>query len=90
MEKPEYMRIHAKYFFDDICRQYDIRQKIASDGFVYIKIKKGMYGLRQAAILAYQHVVKNMKPFGYFPCPSPSGLWRHKNRKTKLRSITIL
>ena len=83
MTKPEYMRIHSKYFFEDISRQYNIQQKIASDGFVYIKIKKGMYGLKQTAILAYQNLVKNMKPFGYFPCPSTTGLWRHKDRRTK-------
>jgi len=88
MTKLEYMRIHSKYFFEDISQQYNIQNKIASDGFVYIKIKKGMYGLKQAAILAYQNQVKNMKPFGYFTFPSTSGLRRHKNRRTKFYLCT--
>ena len=36
MEDSEYMRIHSKYFFEDICEEYDIDSKIAPDGFVYI------------------------------------------------------
>ena len=53
MEDSEYMHIHLKYFFDDIRKEYDIDSKIASDGYIYVCINKGMYGLKQAAILAY-------------------------------------
>ena len=33
-------------------------QKLASDGYVYIKIKKLMYSLKQAAVLACNDLVK--------------------------------
>ena len=46
MQDYEYMRIHSKYFFDDICQEYDIERKIVPDGYVYIRIQKGMYGLK--------------------------------------------
>ena len=82
MDDPEYMRIHSKYFFQDIRAQYDIENKVASDGYIYVRINKGMYGLKQAAVLAYNGLVKNLKPHGYFPCPSTSGIWRHVSRKT--------
>ena len=42
-----------------------------------------MYGLRQAAILAYKQLVKNLAPYGYFPIPHTIGMWAHKTRKTK-------
>ena len=32
MDEPEYMRLHSKYFFDDIKHEYDIASKISSDG----------------------------------------------------------
>ena len=83
MDECEYMRIHSKYFFDDVRQQYDIDSKIASDGYVYICIHKGMYGLKQAAVLAYNQLVRNLKPHGYFPCPFTAGLWKHATRKTK-------
>ena len=74
------MRINAIYFLDDIRLQYDIENLIDLDGYVYVRIKKGMYGLKQAAILAYNHLVKQLKPHGYHPCPETTGLWRHKTR----------
>ena len=42
-----------------------------------------MYGLKQAAILAYQQLEKILQPFGYFPEPHTVGIWAHKTRQTK-------
>ena len=82
MEGNEFMRVHSKYFFEDIRQEYDIDELTADDGYVYIKIKKGMYGLKQAALLAYNHLVNILEPFGYYPCPYTTGLWKHKTRQT--------
>ena len=46
MERPEYMRIHSKYFLHGMRDKYDIDSIIALDGYVYCKIKWGMYGLK--------------------------------------------
>ena len=83
MKECEYMHIHSKYFFEDIRKQYNIDEKIAPDGYVYIRIQKGMYGLKQVAVLAYDQLVRNLKPHGYSPCPFTAGLWKHNTRKTK-------
>ena len=72
------MQIKYKYFPDDIKRRYKINEIVDKDGFVYVKIKKGMYGLKQAAILAYEQLVHHLAPFGYFPIPNSTGLWKHK------------
>ena len=58
--------------------------KIASDGFVCIKTKKGMCGLRRAAVLAHDNLGNKLKPFDYLPCPSTSSIWRHVDRKNIL------
>ena len=83
MQECEYTRIHSKYFFDDICEEYDIDSKIAPDGYVYIRIQKGMYGLKQATVFAYNQLVQNLKPHGDTLCPFTAGLWKHHTRKTK-------
>ena len=70
MEETEYMRIHSRYFLDDIRKQYNIEELIDEDGYVYVMIKKGMYGLKQAAIFAYKHLVTLLAPHGYRPCPN--------------------
>ena len=44
--EPEFIRVKTKYFPEDIIKQYDIQEKIAQDGYVYCKFKRGMYGLK--------------------------------------------
>ena len=83
MEEPEYMRIPYKYFPHDVRLQYDLESKVTTDGYIYVKIKKGMYGLKQAAVLAYDQLVEHLAPHGYFPCPQTTGIWRHKTRQTR-------
>ena len=37
--------------------KYNLMNKVL-DGYVYIKTKKGMYGLKQASVSAYDNLVK--------------------------------
>ena len=39
--------------------------------------------LKQAAILAHQHLKFSLKPHGYSPIPGTIGMWRRDNRPTK-------
>ena len=61
------MKARAKYLPMDIIEHYNLRDLITKDGFVFIRIDKGMYGLRNAAILAYDNLRKNLEPWGYLP-----------------------
>ena len=48
-----------------------------------VKLKKGMYGLKQAARLAYDTLVADLKLEGYNPdryCPH---IWKHETRPAK-------
>ena len=82
MEKAEYMKVQYKYFPSDIRHKYNLQSKVTSDGYIFIKIKKGMYGLKQAAVLAFDNLVSNLNKFGYYPVQSTTGIWRHKTRRT--------
>jgi hypothetical protein len=50
------------------------------DGFIYIKIQKGMYGLPQAGIIAQELLKKCLNKHGYRQSPLTPGLWRHDFR----------
>ena len=84
MENPksraEYIRTHSKYFPTDIRDQYQLDGLITADGYVYIKIIKLMYGLKQASIIAYNQLISHMEPHGYYPVPFKTGFWAHKTR----------
>jgi hypothetical protein len=50
------------------------------DGWVYIEIIKGMYGSKQAGLLANKLLQKCLAPFGYYPAQQTPGLWLLKTR----------
>ena len=57
MPQAEYMKVLIKYFPSDIQQKYNLRTKLHNNN-VYIKIKKGMCGLKQAAVLVYDNLIK--------------------------------
>ena len=42
-----------------------------------------MYGLKQAAVLAYNQLKEKLLPKGYSPVNGTVGLWNHSTRKTQ-------
>ena len=81
MPTPEYMKISLTSVPEDIITQYQLRNLTTPSNHIFIKINKGMYGLKQAAILAYKHLVNNLGQHGYRPLPHTVGLWKHDKRK---------
>jgi hypothetical protein len=59
--------------------KYDLLN-LAQDGKVYIKIRKGMYGLPHAGILANELSQRNLAKDGYRPTKHTHGLWTHDTR----------
>ena len=54
MARPEYMRLKIDDMPDNVIKQYQLREKATKDGYLYVEINKGMYGLPQAGIIAQQ------------------------------------
>ena len=61
MDRYEYMRMKLNMFLDDFIEEYNLRDKVEPNGFVYIKVRKGMYGLPQAGLLAQNLLAKRLK-----------------------------
>jgi hypothetical protein len=73
----EYMKMLLSRFPE--VQKYNLNA-LAVDGWVYIEIRKGMYGLKQAGILANQLLQTRLAPFIYYPARHTPGLWLHKTR----------
>jgi hypothetical protein len=73
----EYMKMLISRFPEEIIQKYNLND-LAIDGWVYIEIRKGMYGLKQAGLLANQLLHTRLAPFGYYPSRHTPGLWLHK------------
>ena len=77
------MQVICKYFPQDIIKRYHLDKLKTSDDYVYKRIKKGMYELKQAALLAYNNLKESLQPHGYTPIIGTVGMWEHKTRKIK-------
>jgi hypothetical protein len=75
----EYMKMLLSRFPEEIVQNYHLNA-LAVDGWVYIEIRKGMYGLKQAGLLATQLLQTRLAPFGYYPALHTPGLWLHHTR----------
>jgi hypothetical protein len=80
MACPKFMRMKIKALPTKIIELYKLNDKATSDGFIYIKIQKGMYGLPQAGILAQELLEKCLNKHGYCQSPLTPGPWRHDFR----------
>jgi hypothetical protein len=74
-----YMRLPLSIIPDDIIAKYNL-QAIAVSGWVYIEIRKGMYGLKQGSLLANQVLQQRLAHYGYYHVQHTPGLWLHKKR----------
>ena len=77
------MRIPLKITPQKIIDTYDLKAMVDKQGWIYMRIKKGNYGLKQAGIIADQELVKHMAPFGYHPVKHTPGLWLYDSKKTR-------
>ena len=76
LDRPEYMRMPIKLIPQAIIDQYDLTPKVYN-GYVYMEIMRGMYGLPQAGILANKLLKKKLKPHGYYEVDHTPGLYKH-------------
>ena len=81
MEYYQYARVLAELIPQEFFDEYP-EMVIEADGYVYFEARKGIYGLKEAGLLAFKHLVNNMKPHGYEPMPFTPGLSRHISRPT--------
>ena len=51
------------------------------DDYVFIRIVKGVYGLRNTAVLAYDNLKQKLKKFGFYPVEGTVGVWKHQLRR---------
>jgi hypothetical protein len=79
MDRNEYIRLPLSVFPQEIIDAYNLLP-LLHNGYIYMTIQKGMYGLPQAGILANKLLTKRLAPHGYYQFRPTPGLWRHKWR----------
>ena len=80
MERPEYMRMKLANFPEDVIKHYNLRDKADAKGTLYIEIRKGMYGLPHAGIIAQKLLEERLNKAGYYQSEKTPGFWKHEWR----------
>ena len=65
---------------EEIIEECNLREKATEEGFVYVDVWKGVYGLPQAGLLAQQLVEDRLNDKRYKQSPIIPGLWVHEWR----------
>jgi hypothetical protein len=69
MERYEYIHIPYQLIPPEIIQQYKL-DALVDNGNIYIEIRKGMYGLPPAGIIANKKLQKHLEKYGYTPTPN--------------------
>ena len=83
LERYEYMRILIDIIPTSIMEHYKLSPLIVN-GYVMVEIRKGIYGLPQAGILAKQLLEKRLLTAGYYPAANTPGLYLHQEHNISL------
>jgi hypothetical protein len=65
---------------DEVIKEYKLREKATKNSSIYIRAKRGMYGLPQAGLLANELLKKHLNKHGYQQSKLVPGFWKHDTR----------
>ncbi len=86
MNQYKYMRIKLSNLPENTIKEYGLTDKVTAYGYAYVEIRRGMYGLPQAGLLAQQLLEKQFNKEGYHQSALTPGFWKHDWRPI---SITL-
>ena len=75
----EYYKIAIKLIPQEVVDIYELNNK-QIDSYIYVKVKKIIYGLVQAGIIVHEALKTHLKPYSYSQERLKQQLWTHKDR----------
>eukprot|EP00804_Cyclotella_cryptica_P018370 CCRYP_015487-RA/>CCRYP_015487-RA protein AED:0.13 eAED:0.11 QI:0/0/0/1/0/0.5/2/0/1281 len=80
LKRPEFAKVRLSDIPQEIITLYKLEQIATADGWVYIRVDRGMYGLPQSGSLGHDLLEQRLNAEGYFQSRLAPGLWKHKTR----------
>ena len=87
MKRYEYMRMKLSDIPEDVQEHYKLKEKATKDGFVFVEIRRGMYGLPQAGLIAQDLLEERLNKRGFYQSTYTPGLWLHKTRNIQFALV---
>jgi hypothetical protein len=76
MKRYDFMQLKISNISDEIIKEYKLDEIVTTDGYVYCEIRKGMYGLPQAGIIAQELLEECLAKHGYKQSKIILGFWK--------------
>jgi hypothetical protein len=80
LKRPKYAKMRLSDISEDVIKEYNLHWYATPDGWVYIKVIRGMYGLPQAGSLGHDLLEQLLNKEGYFQSQIVPGFWKHKTK----------
>ena len=80
LKRPEYAKIKLSDIPEEVITEYNLNQHATQDGWIYIEVKRGMYGLPQAGSLGHDLLTQRLNDEGYYQSQIVPGFWKHKTK----------
>ena len=77
MNRYEYFRMKLNLFPHDVIEEYKLNDKVDANGYIFCEVRRGMYGLPQAGIIAQNLLTERLLKAGYTQSKTTPGFWRH-------------
>ncbi len=74
----EYFCMKLELFPVDVIQEYDLQNKVDANGNVHCEVRRGMYGLPQAGIIAQELLEECLLKAGYSQSKITPGYCRHE------------
>ena len=80
LKRFEYIKLRMSDVPKEIQKEYNLQEKATADGHIYVEVRRGMYGLPQAGLIAQEELEQRLNKNGYYQSKLVPGLWLHKWR----------
>jgi hypothetical protein len=75
--------------FNEVINKYKLREKATKNSSIYVRAKRGMYGLPQAGLLAKKLLKKCLNKHGYQQSKLAPVFWKHDTRPIQFTLLSI-
>eukprot|EP00804_Cyclotella_cryptica_P003430 CCRYP_002088-RA/>CCRYP_002088-RA protein AED:0.24 eAED:0.23 QI:0/0/0/1/1/1/2/0/894 len=80
LKRPEFAKVRLADIPAEIIELYNLDQLASPDGWIYVRVTRGMYGLPQSGSLGHDLLEQRLNNEGNFQSRIAPGLWKHKTR----------
>ena len=80
LKRWEYIKLKLSDIPAEVIKEYNLMEKATKDRSVYVEVRRGIYGLPQAGLLAQEQLSESLEEHGYYQSKMVPGLWHHRIR----------